>query len=68
VKYARATECLTKDKEALLAFYDMPAEHWDHPGDLAQIRRHRRLERLGYLVEDVGRLVLPAALVSAGCG
>jgi transposase-like protein len=23
-------ECLTKDKEALLAFYDMPAEHWDH--------------------------------------
>ena len=30
VKYARASECLTKDKEALHAFYDMPAEHWDH--------------------------------------
>ncbi len=30
VKYARASECPTKDKEALLAFYDMPAEHWDH--------------------------------------
>jgi Transposase, Mutator family len=29
-KYARATECLTKDRAALLAFYDMPAEHWDH--------------------------------------
>src|ERR1022692_1741331 len=23
-------ECLTKDREALLAFFDFPAEHWDH--------------------------------------
>ena len=30
IKYARAVECLTKDREALLAFYDLPAEHWDH--------------------------------------
>ena len=22
--------CLTKDREALLAFYDFPAEHWKH--------------------------------------
>jgi len=29
-KYAKATECLTKDRDALLAFYDFPAEHWDH--------------------------------------
>ena len=29
-KYPRAVECLTKDREALLAFYDFPAEHWDH--------------------------------------
>src|SRR3954453_2646474 len=29
-KYARAVECLTKDREALLAFFVMPAEHWDH--------------------------------------
>ena len=29
-KYSRAVECLTKDREALLAFYDFPAEHWDH--------------------------------------
>jgi transposase-like protein len=21
--------CLTKDREALLSFYDFPAEHWD---------------------------------------
>lgn len=29
-KYPRATECLKKDREALLAFYDFPAEHWIH--------------------------------------
>jgi putative transposase len=29
-KYPKATECLTKDREALLAFYDFPAEHWVH--------------------------------------
>ena len=23
-------ECLTKDRDALLALYDFPAEHWDH--------------------------------------
>jgi len=30
VKYEKAVECLTKDREALLAFYDFPAEHWKH--------------------------------------
>jgi putative transposase len=30
VKYDKAVECLTKDREALLAFYDFPAEHWKH--------------------------------------
>jgi len=29
-KYARATEKLLKDKDALLAFYDFPAEHGSH--------------------------------------
>ena len=29
-KYARAMECLKKDKENMLAFYDFPAEHWQH--------------------------------------
>ena len=30
VKYDKAVECLLKDCEALLAFYDFPAEHWKH--------------------------------------
>jgi transposase-like protein len=29
-KYPKATECLEKDKDRLLAFYDFPAEHWVH--------------------------------------
>ena len=29
-KHDKAVACLTKDREALLAFFDFPAEHWDH--------------------------------------
>jgi len=29
-KYPEATKCLNKDRTALLAFYDFPAEHWQH--------------------------------------
>ena len=29
-KYPKAVDCLTKDRKELLAFYDFPAEHWQH--------------------------------------
>jgi transposase-like protein len=29
-KYPQATACLGKDRDALLTFYDFPAEHWRH--------------------------------------
>lgn len=29
-KYPKAVECLAKDRDVLLAFYDFPAEHWIH--------------------------------------
>jgi putative transposase len=29
-KYVKASECLAKDREALLTFYDFPALHWQH--------------------------------------
>ena len=29
-KYPKACECLAKDREELLTFYDFPAEHWKH--------------------------------------
>jgi len=30
IKWPRATACLEKDRAELLAFYDFPAEHWQH--------------------------------------
>ena len=29
-KYPKATQCLIKDRDKLLTFYDFPAEHWRH--------------------------------------
>jgi len=29
-RYPKATECLAKDRESLLTFFDFPAEHWVH--------------------------------------
>ena len=29
-KYPKAAKCLEKDREALLAFYDFPAAHWQN--------------------------------------
>jgi putative transposase len=29
-KHERAIQCLTKDQDALLRFFDFPAEHWKH--------------------------------------
>ena len=54
-KYPKATECLAKDREALLAFYDFPAEHWVHlrttnpiESTFATVRlRHRRTKGSG---------------------
>jgi len=54
-KYAGACECLAKDREALLTFYDFPAEHWIHlrttnpiESTFATIRlRHRRTKGNG---------------------
>jgi putative transposase len=54
-KYPQATECLAKDRDVLLAFYDFPAEHWRHlrttnpiESTFATIRlRHRRTKGSG---------------------
>ena len=37
-KYPKAVECLTKDRDALLSFFDLPAEHW---GPSADHKPHR---------------------------
>jgi transposase-like protein len=54
-KYPAACECLAKDRDVLLAFYDFPAEHWKHlrttnpiESTFATIRlRHRRTKGSG---------------------
>jgi len=30
LKYVKAADCLAKDRDVLLAFYEFPAEHWKH--------------------------------------
>jgi putative transposase len=54
-KYPAACECLEKDRDVLLSFYDFPAEHWIHlrttnpiESTFATIRlRHRRTKGNG---------------------
>jgi transposase-like protein len=54
-KYQAACECLEKDRDVLLSFYDFPAEHWIHlrttnpiESTFATIRlRHRRTKGSG---------------------
>lgn len=29
-KYPKAVDCLVKDRESMLAFYDFPASHWQY--------------------------------------
>jgi transposase-like protein len=55
VKYDAACNCLSKDREVLLTFYDFPAEHWKHlrttnpiESTFATIRlRHRKTKGSG---------------------
>ena len=55
VKYDKAVACLKKDREALLAFYDFPAEHWKHLRTTNPIEstfatvRHRTIRSKGCL-------------------
>jgi len=52
-KYPKATNCLAKDREQLLAFYDIPAENWIHLRTTNPIEstfaavRHRQRRTLG---------------------
>ena len=63
-KYARAVDCLTKDRDALLAFYDLPAEHWDHLRTSNPIEsvfatvRHRTVRTRGALSPTTARLMV----------
>ncbi len=63
-KYERGVVCLTKDTEALLAFYDFPAEHWDHLRTSNPIEsvfatvRHRTVRTKGALSQKTAKLMV----------
>jgi transposase-like protein len=69
-KYDKAVTCLTKDRGALLAFFDFPAEHWDHLRTSNPIEsvfatvRHRTVRTKGSLSQRTARLMV-FKLVSA---
>jgi putative transposase len=63
-KYPAAAQCLQKDAEALLTFYDSPAEHWDHLRTSNPIEsvfatvRHRTTRTKGSLSQKTAKLMV----------
>ena len=63
-KYDKAVACLTKDRNALLAFFDFPAEHWDHLRTSNPIEsvfatvRHRTVRTKGALSAKTAKLMV----------
>jgi putative transposase len=63
-KYEKAVTCLTKDREALLGFFDFPAEHWDHLRTSNPIEsvfatvRHRTVRTKGALSATTAKLMV----------
>ena len=64
VKFAPAVACLTKDAEALLTFFDFPAEHWDHLRTSNPVEsvfatvRHRTVRTKGALSQKTVKLMV----------
>jgi transposase-like protein len=70
-KYEKAVTCLTKDRDALLTFYDFPAEHWEHLRTSNPIEsvfatvRHRTVRSKGALSQDTARLMVFKLVMAA---
>jgi transposase-like protein len=71
VKYDKAVECLLKDRDSLLAFYDFPAEHWKHLRTTNVIEssfatvRHRTVRSKGCLSNKTATLAMIFKLAAA---
>lgn len=70
-KYPKAAECLTRDRNALLAFLDYPAEHWDHLRTTNPIEsvfatvRHRTVRTKGALSPITAKLMVFKLVMAA---
>jgi transposase-like protein len=71
VKYDKATAKLVKDRDALLTFYDFPAEHWKHVRTTNPIEstfatvRHRTRRTKGCLSRKTGLAMAFKLMMSA---
>jgi len=69
--HPKAVECLTKDQDALLAFLDFPAEHWDHLRTANPVEsvfatvRHRTARTKGALSQTTARLMVFKLIIAA---
>ncbi len=63
-RYEKAVACLIRDRVALLAFFDFPAEHWDHLRTSNPIEsvfatvRHRTVRTRGALSAITAKLMV----------
>ncbi len=70
-KYPKAVDCLLKDRETLLTFFDFPAEHWTHLRTSNPIEsafatvRHRTVRMKGALSQDTARLMVFKLVMAA---
>ena len=70
-KYPKAVDCLAKDRDALLAFFDLPAEHWDHLRTTNPIEsvfatvRHRTVRTKGALSPITAKLMVFKLVMAA---
>ena len=70
-KYAKAVECLIKDREQMLTYYSFPADHWDHLRTSNPIEsvfaavRHRTVRTKGALSQDTARLMVFKLVMAA---
>ena len=70
-KYDKAVDCLIKDRETLLTFFDFPANHWDHLRTTNPIEsvfatvRHRTVRMKGALSQDTARLMVFKLVMAA---
>ena len=70
-KYDKAVDCLLKDRDTLLTFFDFPAEHWTHLRTSNPIEsvfatvRHRTVRMKGALSQDTARLMVFKLVMAA---
>jgi transposase-like protein len=70
-KYSDAVKCLLKDREALLTFFDFPAEHWTHLRTTNPIEsvfatvRHRTVRMKGALSQETAKTMVFKLIMAA---